>query len=388
MQNVYGSKSQFSAPDSTLRIGIEDLVKKYPDYKFPLLKRLSSKVFEGEVDSYKVEWTERDLRPVKALLVNATVNTSAQAIVVTEAGVFNRNDIMVNKRTGERMRVLTVAGGVNVTVERGFLGTTATAMVANDELVRFSRSTPSGANAGSGITPSTDDLFNYTQKYEDVVEMDDSQHKGFIHGDENKADGVSRVQQELMENLHHDLFMGIRYRNAGEKISSVGGMKYFTDTYAPENVIDFGGAGTWASDTDVLNKFEDAVQKIAERMGGKPTVYGSYKALRKVRFVQDDIIRSVKGDKSRGIGVVDTLMTGMGELDVVQVIDRSGLMDDYIFMAVEENCGYKAFKGQGWFTEELARNSVDQHKWQVFGNYTAKFAMPKASLAYIKNLGL
>lgn len=387
MSTTYGQKSQFTATDSSLRINIEDMVKKYPDYKFPALKRLTGKIFEDDVDSYKYTWDERDLRPVKALVVGAP-NSGATAVVVDTAGVFNRNDIMINKRTGERMRVLAVSGGVNVTIERGFQGTTAAAMNDNDIVVRWTRSTPSGANAGNGITPGTEELYNFTQKYEDVVEMDDSQYKGFIHGDETKADGIARIQQELMENQHHDLFMGIRYRDAANKISTSGGVKYFTDTYAPENVVDFGGSGTWSSDTSVLGKLEDAVESIATKMGGKPTIYATYKALRKVRLVQDDTVRSTRSDKARGIGVVDTLMTGMGDLDIVQIIDRTSLMDDYIFMMVEENAGYKAFKGQGWFVEELAKQSVDQHKWQMFGNYTFKFATPKASLAYIKNLGL
>ena len=70
MQTVYGQKSTFTATDANLRINIEDLVTKYPDYKFPALKRLSGKVFKKEIHSTKYERTERDSRPISALVVS------------------------------------------------------------------------------------------------------------------------------------------------------------------------------------------------------------------------------------------------------------------------------------------------------------------------------
>lgn len=386
-QASYGQQSSLAATDANLRINIEDLVAKYPDFMFPALKRLNGKIFTKEVLSHKYEWTERDHRALKAKLVNATLTDSATAAIVDTAGVFNKDDIVLNKRTSERLLVSAVAGGVNLTFERGFQGTTAAAMVANDDLVRIGVSGARGALADHAVRNGADDLFNFTQIFEDTVEMDDSTYKGFVHGEENQADGVSRVQQELMEQLHLNLFMGLRYKDSLNKRTTLGGVKFFVDTYAPDNAINFGGAATWNTDTSVLNKIEDAVQAVALKMGNKPTIYATYEALRKVRLVQDDTVRSTKKDSTRGIGVVDTLLTGMGELDIVQIIDRSSVMSDYIFLVDEKTVGYKAHKGRGWFTKELPF-AGDGHLWQILGEYTMKVATPKASVAYISNLGL
>jgi hypothetical protein len=385
-QSIYGMKSSFSATDSNLRINIEDLVVKYPDYKFPALKRLNGKVFKKEVLSHKYEWSERDLRPVKADVVSQ-IAANATQVNLSEAGVVNKDDVILNKRTGERCLVTAVAAGTLATIERAFQSTSAAIMIEGDEIVRLGPASAAGALADNAITTGADDLYNYTRIYEDTIEMDDGQYKGFIHGDETQADSAMRIQQELMESQHLDLFLGIRYKNAATKRTSSGGFKFFVDTYASENAIDFGGSGTWSSDTNVLNKFEDAVQAIALKMGNKPTIYATYEALRKVRLVQDDTVRSTRSDKARGIGVVDTLMTGMGELDIVQVIDRTGIMSDYIFLVDETNVGYKARKGRGWFMEEKPY-AGDGHLWQTVGEYTIKVETPKSSLAYIHTLGL
>ena len=49
MGQVYGQKSSFSSTDANLRINLEDLITKYEDYKFPILKRLSGGVFKKDV---------------------------------------------------------------------------------------------------------------------------------------------------------------------------------------------------------------------------------------------------------------------------------------------------------------------------------------------------
>lgn len=387
MQSIYGQKSSFSATDANLRINIEDLITRYPDYKFPILKRLNSNIFKKDVLSHKYEWSEQDLRPVKALVVNQIAAGGASVAVDTE-GVFKADDVVMNPRTGEKLLVTAQTGaGTLLTIERGFEGTLAAILIEGDELVRVGTAAPEGAKSGEANTLGGDDLFNYTQIFKDIVFMSDGQHKGFIRGDETKTDAIQRVQQELMEGLASSLLIGGRSRNAAQKRATVGGVKYMVDTYASDNVVDFGGAGTWSSDVNSLNKIEDAVEKLALKMGGKPTVYASYKALRKVRLLQDDTIRTAQDNSKRGIGVVDTLMTGMGELDIVQVIDRTGIMDDFIFLVDEAKAGYKARKGRGWFTEEKPFDG-DGHKWQVLGEYTMKVETPKASVAYIKNLGL
>lgn len=380
---TYGQQSTFSGAESNLRINIEDMIVKYPSWQFPLLKRWSSKAFKNAVKSHKYEWTERELRPVKTTVASETVAADATTFYVTDPGVFNVDDVL-RAPDGEQMIVKSVSGGTLLTVEREWGGTTGETMVLGENVYRSGVASPQGKDADDMVIQSPEDLFNYTQIFEDVVHLSGTQRESLIHGDENSSELISRKQKELMEQLQVSLLLGRRAKDAAEKRHTLGGLKFFIDTYAADNAIDFGGS--WSTDATVVGKFEDAIEKIADKMGEKPTIYMGYKAMRQFRMIDDDLIRSSRSDKKRGIGVVDGYLSQLGELDVVMVRERTGALDDLIFFVDESHVGYKSMRNRGWFTEELAKTG-DSYKWQVLGEYTEKVETPKVH-SYLYNLGL
>ena len=383
MSTLYGQKSTISATDSALHINIEDTISKYPDWQFPLLKRWSSKVFKADVRSHKYEWSERGLRPVVAKVASATVAADATSFYVDTSGVFNVDDVL-QKPDGEQVLVTAVSGGTLLTVKA--LSGTPETMVLGETVKRVGVAAAQGKDADNMVIQGTEDLFNYTQIFEDVVELSGTQRNSMIRGDENSAELIERKQKELMELFQSSLLVGNRSLNAEEKRTTMGGLKYFIDTYAPENAIDFGGAATWNTPASVKGKIDDAVEKIANNMGGKPVIVLGFKSMRKLKDLADGTIFSKTSDKSRGTAMPETYLSQLGALDIVMLRERSGILDDLIFVIDEEQCGFKAMKNRGWFTEELAKTG-DSYRWQVLGEYTAKFALPKVQ-AYIYNLGL
>ncbi len=380
----YGQKSTLSASESNLRISIESEIVKYPDWQFPLLKRLNGKVFKKPVVSHEYRWTERELRPVETTVASATVTDTATQFYVKDAGVFNVDDKLRVKKSGEIMIVDSVSGGTFITVKRGWGGTTKAALALGDVVYRQGTAAPQGKDADDMVSTGTEDLFNYTSIYEDVVHLSGTQNEALIHGDMSAAEEIERKQKELMEGFQADLLLGVRHKDAVEKRYTMGGLKYMIDQYAPQNAIDFGGS--WASDATVKAKFAEAVRAIANNMGGKPTVYVGYLAMEKIANIENDQIRSNKSDKTRGVGVVDTLRSMLGDLDVVMLRERTGAMNDLIFFVDEDCIGYKAHKGREWGTEKLGKTG-DNHKWQVLGEYTMKVETPKVH-SYLYNLGL
>lgn len=379
--SIYGQQSTLSATNSALHINIEDQIVKYPDLSFPILKRWNSKVFKVEVKSHKYEWSEREARPTKAKVASATVAADAITFYVDTSGVFNVDDVL-KKPNGEVVIVTAVSGGTLLTVA-AWTGTPET-MVLGDEVIRLGVASPQGKDADDMVIQGNEDLFNFTQIFEDVVHLSGTQRNALIRGDESQADLIERKQKELAEVLQNSLILGQRNLDATNKRYTLGGLKYFVDTYAPANAIDFGGS--WATDTTVIGKFEDAVEKIAMNGGTKPTIYMGYKAMRKMRLLQDDIIQGGRADKRRGIGVVSTYLSQLGELDIVQIVDRSNLFNDIIMFVDESKVGYKAMRNRGWFTEELAKVG-DSYKWQILGEYTVKVETPKI-MSYLYGLGL
>jgi len=383
MSSLYGQKSTFSATDSALHINIEDTIGKYPDWQFPLLKRWSSKVFKAEVKSHKYEWTEKQLRAVVAKVASATVASGATSFYVDTAGVFNKDDVL-QKPDGEQVIVTAVSGGTLLTVKA--LAGTPESMILGETVKRIGVASPQGADADTMVIAGTQDLFNYTQIFEDVIQLSGTQRNSMIHGDENSASLIEDKQKELMEVLQSTLLVGQRTINTEDKRTTMGGLRYFIDIYAPENAIDFGGAATWSTAAGVKEKLDDAVQAIANNMGGKPTIVVGFKAMRKLKDLADGTIFSKTSDKSRGTAMPEQYLSQLGALDIVMLRERAGILDDLIFIIDEEQCGFKAMRNRGWFTEELAKTG-DSYKWQVLGEYIAKFATPKVQ-AYIYNLGL
>jgi hypothetical protein len=103
--------------------------------------------------------------------------------------------------------------------------------------------------------------------------------------------------------------------------------------------------------------------------------------------VQDDLVRTTLANKDRGVGVVDTYLSHLfGNVDVVLLQERAGLMDDLVFMVDESQIGYKAMRNRGWFTTPLAKLG-DSYRWQVLGEYTFKMDIPESAV-YLHNLGV
>lgn len=382
---LYGQQSTLSASDQDLRINIEDTIKSYPEWMFPILKRWNGSNFAKDVRSHKYEWSERDLRGVKTTVASETVADSDTTFYVQTPGVFNIDDVL-QAPDGEMMIVTAVAGGTLLTVIRGWGGSTAESMVLGETVKRVGVASRQGALVDNMVIQTPEDLYNYTQIFEDVVEMSDTQHKSMIRGDEGSSKLIERKQKELMEMLQLTLLVGRRYKDSANKRYSTGGLKYFIDTYAPENAIDFGGSASWSTDATVRAKFNAVVEQIADKGGDKPTVYVGYKAMQKLAEMETTFVRTAKSESTRGLRVPEKFLSTLGELELVLIRERAGVLDDLIFFAQEDSLGYKPMKGRGWFTEEKPF-AGDGHIWQVVGEYTAKFDLPKLN-GYLHNLGL
>jgi hypothetical protein len=384
MPAQYGQRSTLGASDLNLHLNIESAIEKFPNPRIELLKRLNGKNFKAEVRSHKYEWSTRDNRPIKAGVVNLTVASGATSMIVDTAGVFNKDDVF-RKPDGELCIVTAVTGGTNVDFRH--LAGTPESLVAADVVTVVGGATPQGAAADNMVTTGFNDLYNYTQNFEDVVELSDQEHNALIRGEENSGELIARKEKELMEKLQNTLVIGMRTKDDANKVTTLGGLKYMIDTYASDNAINFGGASSWTNDTTAIGKLDDAFDIISNKAFDKPVMYVGAKWMRKFKFIQDDIARTTLKDKSRGVGVVDVYLSHLfGNVDVVLLQERAGLMDDLVFIIDESMVGYKPQKGLAWHTYPLARVG-QSYRWQVAGHYTFKMDIPEACV-YLYNLGV
>lgn len=379
----YGQGSTFEASDKQLYLSIEKEIKKYPSPRIELLKRIGS--FEQPVTSHKIEWSRRDNRPVKATVVNGT-GTTGTVITVDTPGVFNVDDIL-EKPNGQQMVVEAVGGGVQITFRA--LSGTPEAVAGGAVVKRIGMATPQGKKADDMVRSGYEDLFNYTSILEDVVDLSGTEHNALIRGHENSGQLIARKQQELAEIWQSQMVLGRRTKNDALKTTTSAGIKQLIELYAPDNIIDFGGTGTWSltGDNGVLGKVDNALDKLSAKVFDKPVMYVGAKFMRKFKYAMSDTIRTDQDNDTRGIGVVGTYLSHLyGKIKVVLIQERTGWMDNMVLFVDESDIGQKPMKGREWQTYPLARLG-DSYRWQVLSERTVKMGNPEAH-AMLINLGL
>lgn len=381
----YGQGSTFEASDKALYLSIEKEIKKYPNARIELLKRIGS--FDQAVNSHKIEWSRRDNRPVKALVVEGAAS-GGTVITVDTPGVFNVDDIL-EKPNGQQMVVESVSGGVQITFRA--LSGSAEAVSGGDTVKRIGMATPQGKVADNMVRTGYEDLYNYTSILEDVVDLSGTEHNALIRGHENSGQLIARKQQELAEIWQSQMVLGKRTKNDALKTTTNAGIKQLIDLYAPDNVIDFGGSATWNSDGDAgaLGKIDDALDLLSAKVMDKPTMYVGAKFMRKFKYaIADTNIQTTTNlDNTRGVGVVGTYLSHLyGKINVVLIQERTGWMDDLVMLVDESDIGQKPMKGREWQTYPLARLG-DSYRWQVLSERTVKIGNPEAH-AYVHNLGV
>jgi hypothetical protein len=402
MSAAYGIRDTYNSSSlAQIRVSIEDLVDKYEPRDFPILRRWDSGIFEKEVMNPKYEWKQEQLRPTEDTLGVAITSTSATSITGVTAGVFNVDDII--QIGSEQMVVTGVASdGITLTVVRGWAGTSAATALIAATVYRIGIAAPEGADADGQVIWGLDDLYNRTQIFEDVVEMSGTEEEEFIYktkeGATNAANRISTKQKELMEIFQTALLLGRRHDDSTSKRRTLGGLKYFFDTYAPAgNAISVGGASAWTTQSTLVpavsttpysqaqQKLDDLIQQILLQRGKPTAIYAGYKALRRMGIFELGKVETDRTDTRRGMAAVSTYLSQAGKLDVVLV--PGSALNDLIFVVDESKVGYKSFKNRGWFTEKLGKDG-DSSKWQVLGEYTAKVSTPAAAGGYLYNLGL
>lgn len=402
MAAVYGQQSTYDsvATLSNIHQSIEDLVTKYPPQKFPLLNRLNGKVFDKEVDNKKYEWKQEVLRAVTDALNGAISSTSATTFIATTAGVFYVDDVV--QIDSEQMIVTGVASdGVTLTVIRAWASSAATHSNAAT-IYRVGIAAKEGADADGPVVQGLADLYNYTQILEDVVQMSGTEEEAFLYrtdrGNDNASNAITNKQQELMEMLQTALILGKRNDDTTTKRRSLGGLKYFIDTYSPAaNIVSMGGASAWTTQSTYIpsavttpytiaqQKLDDLIQQLVLKRANPSAIYVGYKTLRRMMLWDVGLVKKDSGpDTTRGYKVPATYLSEAGDLDIILIPGNA--LDDLIFVVDESKIGFKAFRNRGWFTEKMAKNG-DSSKWQVLGEYTLKLALPETQ-GYVNSLGL
>jgi hypothetical protein len=191
----------------------------------------------------KFQWQEDELDPrFDAVNNGAGYASGATSIVVDNGAYFEVQSLVYVPRTGETMRVTAVVTNT-LTVVRG-VGSTAAALVDNDELLITSTAQPEGDASRAARSRNQSTVYNYTQIFRTPWDAtatglhseyeadDDWDYQAMKHGIEHK------------KSIEYALMVGAKSENTdtGQARRTTGGFKSFVTT----NATDAGGALTEA----------------------------------------------------------------------------------------------------------------------------------------------
>jgi len=301
----------------------------FQDGANPLVSMLKGKGYTDTAENQKVEWIgdSRILPTIRVLAAtNAVTSLTLDGLVNTLVRV---GDILYNPTGGEQMRITARTSTNQITVQRGFAGTTAAAIAAGD-LILLGTGYGEGTRSPEGTVIYRDENFNYSQIFKHAVEITRNELKSPRWGEngDKRQERRKRVLELHKRSIETQLLFGAKSKSFDE----AGNALYISAgviSYLTTNKLNITGGFT-------IDKFNNALAAIAnmEASGDKVLMCGSdllnainSEGISKFAGGQGPVI------KKYGVDVVE-IVTSYGKVDVMfhpvisQVYPKMGLLLD------------------------------------------------------------
>lgn len=267
--------------------------------------------------SRMIEWISDTLIPDSDIL-GATQSNVATSFTATTANVWRAGDIV---KIESEYELVTSVSGTTITVSRAQFGSSAAQHTAPGPVVyRITRAALEGGTPASGNTtdPATD--LNYTQIFEDRVDVSGTEevidHLGFTDAMDYQA---FKKFQELLRDLNRALYHGVAAAGNATTRRTMGGLIHFITAAKGAYVANLASAAL------VPNDIENAMQSIRASSGKLPDVIlCDMWAQRKISSFGQSYIRTDRTESTVG-NVIDTFVTQQGPLKVmVDIFNPTG----------------------------------------------------------------
>lgn len=220
----------------------------YPNGKAPLTA-LTSLMKSRSVDDFTYNWWEKSLNSQRVALgasLNAVAGTQ-NLTLVSGAKSFKESDILRVEESQELLLVTTDPGSDTVvSAQRGFAGTTVTAVTyngngVNPNLLKVGSAMEEGSLPPTGIAYDPAQVYNYTQIFRDTLEATRTAMKTRLR----TGDAVREAKRECLE--YHSISIE-RALWLGKKVSTTLKGKPHHTTDGVINFVDPGNVKVVTSD--------------------------------------------------------------------------------------------------------------------------------------------
>jgi hypothetical protein len=328
--------------------------------EYPLLRTIGLNSYDREIHNTKVEWQLDYLIPYEDALDGAVATTGETVFTVDHAEYFQLHDVV--KVEDELVRVVAIdPDDDEITVERGFAGSTAATHSDGDVLTRLGPARPEGSAPGWPQQTTAAQIYNYTQIFDAVAEVTGTEEQVERYGPDALLDTrIDKRMRELYLLMENAVIHGLRSEPTNNRGRTMGGLyEFITDT------DDLG------SDALVFSDIEDAMENIAGRVGRNNTpniLFANSWPMRKISSWGESSIRTSRTESVYG-NVIDSLVTQFGRLQ----LQYDHLMPtDEVFLLAMDRIAMAPLRGRGFASYQQAVNTTleDSRRERIIGEYT------------------
>jgi hypothetical protein len=348
-----------SYTDTTAQVRcIEELIQNISPEAIPFTKLIGvNSIKNPAVFSTTYEWLEDQLAPTATTLAAAITATTTTCLVATNAGKFFRAGHLIDI-DGEIMRVSGVSTDT-LTILQGIGDTTpanhdngATVNIVGFALVE-------GADAPDSFKMDVSTQYNYTQIFQETVEVTGTQAKMKQYGIASEMPyQISKKLKELAILLERNVFFGYRSAGSATVARMFGGLKQFVT----DNVANASSAAL--TEKDVMDRMQACFEDVGLDNMPKTLICGGW-IKRKITSFYAPYARMTRAEKTGGV-IIDQIDTEFGTLDVM--LNNWASPTDLWFL----NTNMIEIGPLRPFEQTVLSKSGDKDKTQILGEYTVK----------------
>lgn len=326
--------------------------------------------FGDTVSQVEHQWFEDEMYADETT-TTATAVIDATTVKVADGSIFEAKHVI---KIGEELLLVTAVTGNDLTVTRGYAGTTAAAVVSGAKVEFQFVEGVEGADARKARFKARKRVSNITQIFDETISISETAAATSEYGIDDLYEYEKQKKiLELALQLEKAAINGVKYESADGKVRQMGGIRQFIRT----NVINGGGALT-------LDKLGDAFQAIYEAggfaTGGNYKIIVGAKQKRAISAADKDKIALTRQDNGRG-QVVDHYLSDFG---AAEILLNNNLAPDEVLIVDANRVEIKPLQTRD-FSHTFLGKQGDYVAGQIVGEFTLKLEQEKAH-ARIKGL--
>ena len=341
-------------------------------------------------DGYKTSWLDMRVDATSST-TTAAVLVGATTVPVADGSKF-RAGMLLSPVGSDEVILVTAVSGNDLTVTRGFGGTTAAALTSGQKLVIDSVAREENSQAENDGIFQPEPVENYFQTMDTAVEMSRRALATMQFGNTN--DLTFQVAERIRQlTIQMDRAL-VRGRKAtanvgGKSVTYTGGLRYFLDQTGAVKVDNSGATLT----LDAINALNE---EIISRGGTTNTLAVGLKLGRKLSALVAANYNSQR--LSEWSADEGSLLTLPSDLPLVGNVNRividTNLADtelmifDSSMINVMPMAAGNAADSGNWTTKDATVNGQDGQRVRILGDFAMRVRQSKTHMARMYNIGL